>query len=332
MTTTKNFQAIVADVRPFAIANTIANLEALKAEGYRLVGVEVTHSDIAGLCEVNIDPQHTGGDATTSAVKALHANLEHFLSNDLLWSEKVACVTVRSDADSVAAMCIVHKAISDIAEEPKVGTADQIIHNALRNTDMYLKTIEPQVNAIDAHDTFAQGRQQAWAPATAEEMLAREANLSNGLNYAMLDFNLPIAQKLEIMDEFLRTGEQPAEFAAKAEADRQLLAAEFDKTFVLDGIALVVSPVFGALKMAYGKAPVVIAYNPVMPTKGGTYKKFTIAQIAPGHCDFEAVKAALQAIEPEVGGSPTILGSIQHQDTALTHQQVFDAVKAAMQA
>ena len=58
----------------------IAKLKALKAEGKKIVGLEMTVADLSDICDKNIDPQHTDGKADECCAKTVAENAKKLLA------------------------------------------------------------------------------------------------------------------------------------------------------------------------------------------------------------------------------------------------------------
>ena len=328
---TKTFEFFAADTRPFAINATLEVLNAKKQDGWTILGIEVTNADVAALCEVNIDPQHTNGDATMSAIKAIYDNGKELLA-PYFEAENVLFVTVRTDADSVGAMVV---AKSTIEQQRLVDFAKaEYARSAGANT---LPTELPNapkvefVNIIHEYDTFAQGNEAWKAAPSIEAAIANVQSPFAGLNLALTSFTVTIEDKVAMMATYLATGKEPEAFVAKAEANAAQLLTDAGTIEVEEGIAFVTSafPGRAMIDVAYGFAPVVVLFNPSMRGKEGTYTKYSICQFNGSFVDFSQVEATLKKVEAGVGGSPTFLGSTQGADTVLTKQVIKNSLIAA---
>lgn len=289
-------------------------------------GVEVTVPALAARCTLgNIDPQHTGGDASRAAI-------EEALAVELP-PEGAVLATVRADLDAVGAMAVLeirdrYESLKRAGKAPEAGLPEEW---RLKKGGFYAR-----VAAIAAADKFAHGRwpgprplptrENPWPDARAHELAA--------IGLVAADHKIPLAQRVEVVGLWLETGTAPGEYQAKGEAERLAMIEALEKGEIVvepaaqGAIAVVRSAHRAAMEVGYASATVVVAENPnFRQGPGPAYRKLTVAQYASGHLDLKAVLAELAELEPGWGGSPTIGGSPQGVSSKLTIDEVVAVVE-----
>ena len=272
-----------------------------------VLGIEVTIPALAAQCTLgNVDPQHTGGNASRAAI-------EDSLTVELPPTGTVLA-TIRPDLDAFGSMAI-------------------LIMRA-EGLQMSNDTLE-RVRRIAKSDTFSRGRwpgiqllptmENAW-PDGGNELAATKA--------AVLDHKLSAAERVSVVRRWIESGVEPAEYRTQVEAERQDLVravAEGELVFNIRsyGKLVVVESVHReARSIAYSQAPVVIAFNPGLRFQGGEpVRKFSVSQYESGHADIQAVPTDLLKMEPGWGGSPNIIGSPQGVSSILSVKQVIRVVE-----
>jgi hypothetical protein len=274
-------------------------------------GIEVTVPALAKLCTFNLDPQHSGGDANRAAI-------EDALVIDLP-SEDAILATVRADLDSIGSMAIFNLRVKGVSLEPAME----------------------RVTMVATSDKFARGgysgpkplptRDNPWIEETATAESSRHLA---AIAAAVMDFRVPLADRVAMMENWLLTGEEPKQYRDSVEKERldmiNALATGQIKheTRANNRIAVVESTHRAALSIGYSLAPVVVALNPAFKLGGGeSHVKFTVCQFAGGFADIKSALAELASLEPGWGGSPTIGGSPQGVSSQLTIEQVIAVVE-----
>ncbi len=262
-------------------------------------GIEVTIPALAKRCVANLDPQHTGGDASRAAIEdAVMVELP---------SEGITLVTVRADLDAVGAMAVF----------------------SIRAKGEGLESAKERINMVATADKFARGgwpgRREVGASDGDEQLAAIASAVSN--------FKVPLSERVAMTEKWLLTGEEPAGYRARVEAERAeirraIAAGEIKVSEAANGrIAVVESTHRAATSVGYCLAPVVVARNPAFKLGGGeSHVKFTICQFAGGFVDIRTALAALAQRELGWGGSPTIGGSPQGVSSTLTTDHVVEVV------
>ncbi|MFH1482125.1 MAG: hypothetical protein ABIE46_01240 [Patescibacteria group bacterium] len=273
-------------------------------------GIEVTVPELAKLCTFNLDPQHTGGDANRAAI-------EDALTTELP-AEGSTLATVRADLDAIGTMAIFN----------------------LRAKGESLESVMDRINMIATADKFARGgysgpkplptRSNPWdeSSATAESFRPLAA-----IAAAIIDFKIPMADRVSTMERWLLTGDEPAQYRAQVEKERLDMITAMETGQIKsetrsDGrIAVVESTYRAATSVGYSLAPVVVALNPSFKQgPSEPYKKFTICAFEAKFADIKSALAELATLEAGWGGSPTIGGSPQGVSSILTIDQVVEVV------
>jgi hypothetical protein len=293
----------VLDPRPIPAAEE-ANAALL---GPQTLGVEVTIPALAARCGLgNIDPQHTGGDASCAAI-------EEALTAALPPGDAVL-VTVRADLDSVGAMALLAGRVAGSGE--------------------FSPEFLNRVRLVAESDRFARGGWSGPRPLpTPDNPAVGEDSVLAAIAAAVADFKTPIADRVSAMGYWLVVGDEPAGYrerwlAEQTEIATALANGAIKATTAAEGkLAVVESQHRAATFIGYRLAPVVVALNPAFRFQGGeAHRKFTVCQFTPGWVNLKAAGAELAAMETGWGGSPTIVGSPQGAGSILTTEQVVEVV------
>lgn len=273
-------------------------------------GIEVTVPALAKRCIANIDPQHTGGDASRAAIEdALVAELP---------PEGTTLATVRADIDAVGAMAIF----------------------SIRAKGESLESAMERIGLVAAADKFARGGYSGPKPLPTRDNLWSEESASAessrslaAIAAAVMDFKVPLTDRVGTMEKWLLTGEEPKQYRDSVEKERLDMIAALEtgkikyETRSGGKIAVVESTHRAATMVGYSLAPVVVALNPSFKQgPGDAYKKFTICAFEARHADIKSALSELALLEAGWGGSPTIGGSPQGVSSVLTIDQVVEVV------
>jgi len=274
-------------------------------------GIEVTVPALAKRCTFNLDPQHTGGDANRAAI-------EDALTTELP-AEGSTLATVRADLDAVGTMAVFN----------------------IRAKGESLDPAMERINMVAAADKFARGgyigpkplptRDNPWNEETAT---AESSRPLAAIAAAVMDFKVPLADRVATMEKWLLTGEEPEQYRASVEKERLDMITALESGAIKHEtrsggkIAVVESTHRAATSVGYSLAPVVVALNPSFKQgPSEPYKKFTVCQFAGGFADIKSVLAELNELEAGWGGSPTIGGSPQGVSSKLTIDEVVAVVE-----
>jgi hypothetical protein len=278
----------------------LKKLTQLKKDGFTLIGLEMTVPELASLCDVNIDPQHTEQKTTQSCVKEIAFNFyKVFAPAKLYKNEKILFLTNRVDLDSISSYLVATKLIK---------------HEEIS----YL-----YIQQINSHDTF---QTLPWQ----KEKTIEEAFNPNSKTSALASTIKPFMvteDNIKAVEKFLDTGTVDDSIMSSYQASQQNIINKVKsgeiKVSKKGGIATVETTLPCATNVGYSYAPVVIAINPAMHNPdGSTYKKISICQHEQGYVDLQAVKEALLLKEQGWGGSPTFIGSPQGTSTTITTEEL----------
>jgi hypothetical protein len=297
-----------------------------------VLGIEVTVPALAARCSLgNIDPQHSGGDATRAAIEVVLEMADAGLPKGS------TLATVRADLDSVGAMAVL-----------------SLLYMGHDTSCIF----ERMMMVADA-DKFARGswlgprplpsQDNPWPSGSAG---ASELRDLAAINAAVADFKVPIADRVAAMEAWLLTGDEPdlvdvtcsggdadspiglvSKYRLQVERERDDLIAAIERGDIQtslaseDKVAIVETTHRAATMIGYSFAPVVVALNPAFRMAGGEpHRKFTVCQFTGDYVNLKAAVAELSELEPGWGGSPTIIGSPQGQGSILTTEQVVQVI------
>lgn len=273
-------------------------------------GIEVTVPALAKRCTFNLDPQHSGGDASRAAI-------EDALTTELP-AEGSTLATVRADLDAIGSMAVFNLRAKGVGLDPAME----------------------RIALVATSDKFARGgytgpkplptRDNPWVEETAT---AESSRPLAAIGAAVMDFKVPAVLRVSTMEQWLLTGEEPKQYRDSVEKERLDMITALEtgqikhETRSGGRIAVVESTHRAATSVGYSLAPVVVALNPSF-TQGPSepYKKFTICAFEAKFADIKSALAELATIEAGWGGSPTIGGSPQGVSSILTIDQVVEIV------
>lgn len=283
--------------------------------GERTLGIEVTVPEFAAKCGLgNIDPQHTGGDATRAAI-------EECLTA-VLPPEDAILVTVRSDLDALGGMAVLTirakglKLSSEALDRVRlIAEADKFAHGEWSGPRPL-----PKRDDWDIDD---------YASASADDLHSKLAAIGG----AIVDYKLPVAERVALAERWILTGEEPAEYRRRYNEERKqiaeaIAAGKIQVSTAADGkIAVVVSENRAGTSIGYCVAPIVALLNPQFRFEGSEpHRKFTVCQFKEGYVNLRGVVAELNERESGWGGSPTIIGSPQGSGSSLDMTEVLSVV------
>lgn len=273
-----------------------------------VLGIEVTIPEYAEQCSLgNIDPQHTEGDIERAAID--------IASTFQLPPQDASLATVRADLDSVGSM-------ASISLRGKGGGTSE--------------SVRSHIATISQFDRAENGAWAARPLPTKEDIWAGSPHGIElaALNTMVMDFKMPIHERVKNMDRWLETGEVSPAYQERAKHDREAIVralegGEIKISPALNGLVAVVESRHPAGTMlGYSLAPVVVVSNPEFRIHGGEpHQKHTIAQYKPGYVDLGAVLRELQEKENGWGGSPTIIGSPQGVASRLSAEDILEVVQ-----
>ncbi len=285
-----------------------AKLQKLKEDGFSIIGLEMTVADLANICDKNIDPQHTEGNASQCCAKEIYEKapelLGWFKSKD---PEKVVFVTNRVDVDSVASYVLADRYLQGQDLGPKEN-----------------------IEKINEHDAF-QGAK--WdGPKPIEQAFDPEnkvAALASSVKVFMVT-----PQNIEDVKSFVDTGDVNEtvmnNYRTVQNGIIERVKSGEIKTEVVGGVAYVETTLPCATNVGYSMAPVGVAVNPAMKLgpQGEPFRKVSICQHEAGYVDINAVKETLNTLEAGWGGSPTFIGSKQGESCNIGLSEIKKTVFA----
>ena len=209
-----------------------------------------------------IDPQHTfsgqGGypdqmetqfsdlSATLYSLELkgkIHAFLESYCNPNKYPNPEVLYVLEKVDMDALAAVVIC-----------------ELTHNKVELNPTLM------LNANSIHEVDYNIMPKEWNP---DFIQSYEIKWTNILGAATSDFNVPIENRISIMEDFLLTDKLPEQYRKYVEKEWQLLQQATVET--LSGITVVTSAARGASGLIYKQAPFGIAYCDNFMGKGAKY-------------------------------------------------------------
>lgn len=251
-----------------------------------LFGIEVTIPALAALCTLgNLDPQHGEQTNMAACVAALTCELP---------PAGATLVTVRPDADSIAAMAVLERRAN------LVKVKEEIVH------------------AIGEGDCTPNG---PWVRNYRPPLVFSQAS-------ALAMDHIPLHSRVTRMYGVLGGGH--GLLPEVGPNDYANIDAHLNETGTI-AVALADGPgKKGACGAGYRLAPVVVALNEAFSLRGETpHRKFTVARWNATHVpmDWAEMLQELQALEPGWGGSSSICGSPQGKGSTLTLEQVVAIVE-----
>jgi hypothetical protein len=306
-----NIQFETLDPRPSALPSVLERISTWHKEGKKVIGFEVTVPQQAEMLDLNIDPQHTGGNSEMSCI------MECFENPPSREREEVVYCTSRADLDSVGAMAL----------------SGLILDNRSYDAEDLRNIVRERVGLVHQTDCFDHGE---WSPKELFSQGYEQPKLA-AIARAVSDFKISLETRVQWMSDWL-IGINPedvhplAAYQAAYEKEKEQVKNALEngstKVTTYKDLVVVTSKLRAATSIGYAKSPVVIAFNPEMPARNGSYKKFTVCQYRAGYIDLAGAVKALNELEPGWGGSPTIIGSPQEQDSSLTIDQVMKIVRS----
>lgn len=283
-----------------------------------IYGIEVTNPVLAQRCKNNLDPQHgESGDVNLSAIKvALNWDLP---------PKGSTLVTIKPDIDSIGAMAVLVMRQNNLDITPEIEERINFIDNADRASNQ---------DWSGPHNLPSS--ENPWPPT-----LFSDPRTVAILGAAVSDFRAPVKNRIEMIENYLSTGELPLQYEKQVEdARRQLISAleNGGLTVELDSsgrIATVIGKHRDAMTVGYSLAPVVVAFNPTFSPNPSIppHAKYTVAQYKVGYANLKEALNELNEADSAVtetsewGGNPGILGSTQGISSQLSPDQVTEIVR-----
>jgi hypothetical protein len=190
------------------------------------------------------------------------------------------------------------------------------------------------VKAVSVSDTFANGDWEPKPLPSKDNIWTGVKNRSlSAMSAAIMDFKIPVAERVKLMEEWLESGNEPVVYRERVEKDREQLVEMLEKgdikyQTVHDGkLSLVTSTNIAGTTVGYSLSPVTAVTNPSFSFQGNEpIVKHTVCQFKLGYVDLPAVLSELNEVEPGWGGSPTIIGSPQGVSSKITPEQLSEII------
>lgn len=290
----------------------IEYIKNLQNEGFFLVGIEITESDLNNLFHLIIDPQHDPINKSDITSIEYTFNNQENLYNILNKFDKVLLCTIKPDMDSIGTMAII----------------DLMLKKNLRlDGDMILR-----LKAIAKSDRH--GRIN-WKNRREDYFHFDHYNihgLPSGLAYMTSDHKIDTIQKVQNMKDYLLTGSFDTlnKYTDNVIKNHKKSIKNTDISIIIPKkICFVTSNYRGAVAYGYKFCSTVIAKNNnFIFGRNSTQiqgKKITIAQYEDNkYIDLISLKCELNKLEPGWGGSSVIIGSPQTHPCTLDDKQIIN--------
>ena len=204
------YRFALLDLRPIPAAEE-GNAKLL---GPNTLGIEVTIPALAARCGLgNLDPQHSGGDASRAALEEA-LNWRTYGPEAELPPDGATLATVRADLDAVGAM-----AVFSLRREVDWGEDEE---NPLLESEFL-----GRIGMIAESDKFGRGCWPGQRPLPSGDNPWPEGSASAessrplaAIAAAVMDFKVPLTDRVSVMERWLLTGEEPEQYRAQVERER----------------------------------------------------------------------------------------------------------------
>lgn len=233
------------------------------------MGIEVTVPALAGRCHFgNIDPQHTGGDASTAAIEvALRCPLPPAAARLL---------TIRPDADALGSMAVLW-----LRKEAEEGYGDEFMDTVYTLSNW--RQVRGGIGLLDRVMLIASTDKEKGGPWPGPRAIDEAADLLGSLaalGAMCADHTLPLDRRVLLMRDWLLCGEFQGQddYQARTLAEADAALADLEVT-VRGCVAIVTGSHRLAMSIGYRLCPVVVATDPVFRFAGGApHRKHTVAR------------------------------------------------------
>jgi hypothetical protein len=305
----KNYQYGIIDPRPVPEAKA-AN-DKLFGNPNGVLGIEVTIPAYVSKCTLgNIDPQHTDGNKDLAAIE--------LAQNCDVPPSEATMVTVRADLDALGSIALLKYRANGGTITPEILARIE----AIATTDKFARGGWPGKSELP-------NRENPWPTSGG---VSEDKTLAP-IAARIMDFKVPVADRVKSMEEYLIKGTEPVGYREKIETERTEMIGALEKGVIkievmADGkVAYVESSHRSGTSLGYSQAPIVVAFNPTFKQgPGDAYKKYTVCQYDDSWVDLVAVKNELAQLEEGWGGSPTIIGSPQGKSSEIPHEKIVEIV------
>lgn len=305
----KDYQYGLIDPRP--IPDAKAGNDKLFENPHGVLGIEVTIPAYASKCTLgNIDPQHTDGNIDLAAIELAQ-------TCDVPPSD-ATMVTVRADLDALGSMALLKYRANGGEITPEMSARIE----AIATTDKFARGGWPGKSELP-------NKENPWPTSGG----ASENRTLAPIAARIMDFKVPVADRVKSMEGYLIKGTEPTGYKEKVEAERAEMIEALEKGAikidVMAGgkVAYVESSHRSGTSLGYSQAPIVVAFNPIFKQgPGDAYKKYTVCQYDDTWVNLVAVKNELAQLEEGWGGSPTIIGSPQGKSSEIPRDKIIEIV------
>lgn len=296
-------------------ASEIEYLKNLQNEGFFLLGIEITDTELQSLFHMSIDPQHDPVSKSDITSIEYMFNYQEDVFNIVQTFDKILLATIKPDMDSIGTMAMLSMMLEN---------------NFHVHGDMILR-----LKAIAKSDRHGRSN---WKNRREDYFHFENYNihgLPSGLAYMTSDHKTDTEQKVKNMISYLKTGLfdslQKYNDAVLKNLKKSNKATEMD-IIIPKKLVFVISNYRGAVAYGYKFASTVIAKNNNFVFGMGKTKtlgkKITIAQYENNkYIDLEGLKNALNELEKGWGGSSVIIGSPQDHPSKLDDITIIELTK-----
>lgn len=295
---------------PKLAAQNAALIEGWKAEGFFVVGAEITDANLAAMIDINVDPQHTEKLAV-SALKKTYLEGVKIPEG----TEKVALCYYRPDPDAC-------------------GTLGLLVE--LLNAGNLAAVDGAKIDLVDEVDN---PKTTDWEARPIRDDVAPQVSDYHALSELYRSKTLSPQDKVLTTLRWLKGEDVTADLASAsvgALQNKQLLgdalkAGAANITITPSGVVVFKGPGVGGSAFAYKFGPVAVLYDEAGFSNSGL-PKWSICQMALGYADFSQIQQELNALEGCGGGtwgnSLTFIGSPQGAVSTIPEEKILEVVQS----
>lgn len=269
-----------------------------------LIGLEVTLSEFSNKLTFNIDPQHTWKKNNKITCLEKFKNILPSVGKDIVGKD-LHFFFLKPDLDSISAAAIL----------------DIYLDNP---TWLFQEEISERINAIAEYDRHGRG----------DLNITTDVKIPRGLFMYVSGWKNNIYNKINLTKTWILDGTFQGISKYNRIADKKFKQSLFHskiEIIIPKKVVLIKSINRGACGLGYKYAPITIALNPSYRfgiNNSRVYgKKWIIAQKNDGYLDMSGVLSNLQTLEPNWGGSPSIIGSPQDKPSKVTKDEIVEIVE-----
>lgn len=288
----------------------IEYLQNLQKEEFFIIGIEITNSQLALHCNLNIDPQHDPLiSVNMTCLEYIYNSREQLIETTFIFT-KIAFVVLKPDMDSIASIAMYEL---------------MLFGKFILNNDIVLR-----LKAIAKSDRHGRLNYKHRNEDYFKFLDYNTYGIPVGLAAMTSDYKLELTDKIDNMKAYLLFG-----IFESLEKYNELTVRQLKKSIKNTNVDIILSNklVFiksnfrGAVAFGYKYAPVVIArnmtYNFGLNAEKIIGKKITIAQYEEKFIDLISLKNELNELEEGWGGSSVIIGSPQTHPCELEDDKII---------